>query len=314
MCDDLLQLQPEDFQKQLENGVVVDEDVVNDLMDRMVTITNEEPNVLELSGPIIVCGDIHGQMYDLFQLFSLSSPIPESRYLFLGDYVDRGYQSLNTFLYLAYLKVKFPDSIYLLRGNHEGRQVNITYGFRKECQRLYGNAGTWEKVNNAFDYLPYAAVINNMYFCVHGGLSPDIKSVEELMLIDRFKDIPDEGPFSDLTWSDPDDCGRLEGYRPNSRGAGHLFGRDVVEQFLRHNNLKYILRAHQLAQEGIKWFYDEQLAIVWSAPNYAYKSGNEAAIMRIDKDGNWSVTKFREDARSDTKPDESSVELLPYFA
>ena len=119
-------------------------------------------------------------------------------------------------------KIRFPKNIYLLRGNHEGRQTNLMYGFRKECQQLYGNTASWDKVNAAFDYLPYAAVINNMYFCVHGGLSPEVKSIEELMLIDRFKDVPDEGPFSDLAWSDPDETGALEGYRPNSRGAGHV--------------------------------------------------------------------------------------------
>lgn len=313
MCDDLLKLEQEEFRKELENEAVVDEDVVNDLMDRLMNITKEEPNVLELSGPIIVCGDIHGQMYDLFKLFSLSDPLPKSKYLFLGDYVDRGHQSVNTFLYLSYLKVKYPDSIYLLRGNHEGRQTNMMYGFRKECQRLYGTTGPWEKINAAFDYLPYAAVINKTYFCVHGGLSPDVKSIEQLMLIDRFKDIPEEGPFRDLAWSDPDDGDRLDGYRMNSRGAGYIFGSTAVQEFLDHNNLKYILRAHQIAQEGIKWFYDGKLAIVWSAPNYCYKSGNLAAIMRIDAEGNWSTETFNEDPRSDVSPTDT-VDLLPYFA
>lgn len=306
-------LDPADIREKLGSNSVIDEDVVVDLLDRMIAICREEDNVLFLPAPIIVCGDIHGQMFDLFKLFSLSPELPESRYLFLGDYVDRGYQSIQTFIYLAYLKVKFPTSIYLLRGNHEGRSVNMGYGFRNQCVTVYGHSGLWEKFNSAFDSLPYAAVVNDKYFCVHGGLSPDLSTIEEVMLFDRFQDIPEEGPLSDLVWSDPDESGRVEGYRPNTRGAGHIFGEKIVDEFLARNNLSCILRAHQIAAEGFKWIYENKLAIVWSAPNYTYKSNNKACVFCINKDGSYDIKIFTEDEKSDLKPVDVP-DLVPYFA
>jgi hypothetical protein len=161
MLESLLGLSPSELRLQMDNSPTFHENLIVDLMKRLIEVLSEEDNVLILQSDIVVCGDIHGQLYDLFKLFNLSDEIPNSQYLFLGDYVDRGYQSIQTFVYLAYLKVKFPTRIFLLRGNHESRTINQTYGFQAECTRSYGHVGIWRIFNEAFDYLPVCAIIDH---------------------------------------------------------------------------------------------------------------------------------------------------------
>jgi hypothetical protein len=174
------------------------ESTVLSLLHTLEDILYQEPNVLELHAPITVCGDIHGQLYDLFELFEVSGQITDSssvEYLFMGDYVDRGYYSLETFCFLAALKVKYPTRIYLLRGNHESRAINQMYGFYNDCLQLYGHMGIWMACNTTFDFLPVAAVIAQKVFCVHGGLSKAISFIEQIDLIPRRNELPTDGPL-----------------------------------------------------------------------------------------------------------------------
>ena len=172
----------------------------------------------------------------------------------------------------------YPQNIVLIRGNHEFRDVNASYGFKNEVISIYSE-DVWEAFNDAFDRLPFAAIINNAYFCVHGGISPDIPLIEKINMINRNEELPSRGPFCDLTWSDPDEEAQ---WRVNARGAGYLFGAKQVDEFCHLNNLTLITRSHQLAQEGYEWFFDKKLITVWSAPNYMYRSGNKATIMKYD--------------------------------
>jgi len=158
-----------------------------------------------VSSPVTVCGDIHGQFYDLLELFRNGGEIPNTNYIFIGDFVDRGYNSVETFEYLMCLKVKYPGHITLLRGNHESRQITSVYGFYDEIVRKYGNANPWKYCTDVFDHLPCGAIVDGRVFCIHGGLSPDIKTIDQIRTIDRKQEIPHEGPFCDLMWSDPDD-------------------------------------------------------------------------------------------------------------
>lgn len=281
---------------------------LNKLCDFLMDILVEEPNVLDLSYPITICGDIHGQYYDLNKLFEVAGDPKDTRYLFLGDFVDRGYYSLETLTRLFALKARYPNSFYLIRGNHESRQITQVYGFYDECQNKYGNINTWHKCCKVFDMLPIAAVIEEEVFCVHGGLSPDLPLIDQIEMINRASEIPHIGPFCDLMWSDPDDVTK---WQRSPRGAGWLFGGDVLNEFLHLNDIKLLARAHQLVQEGIKYMFDEKLVTVWSAPNYCYRCGNEAAVLRLNDiaDRKSVVFNAAEDATR-TVPDRV---ITPYF-
>ena len=186
-------------------------------------------------------------------------------FIFLGDFVDRGYFSLETFTLLMCLKAmwvhsfawfdleltkyRYPDKITLVRGNHESRQITQVYGFYEECQQKYGNASVWKSCCQVFDFLVLAAIVDGEVLCVHGGLSPEIRTVDQIRVVARAQEIPHEGAFCDLVWSDPED---VETWAVSPRGAGWLFGDKVATEFNHVNGLKLIARAHQLVNEGYK--------------------------------------------------------------
>ncbi|KAG9391143.1 Ser/Thr protein phosphatase [Carpediemonas membranifera] len=263
----------------LMRGEFLPESTVKMLCDRAKQLLIEEPNVLRLSTPISVIGDIHGQLYDLFELFNIGGMPPNVNYLFLGDYVDRGAFGVETISLLVCLKLRHPDRIHLLRGNHESRQISQFYGFYMEVTRKYGDVSVWQSFTSLFDYLTVAAIIDGQIFCVHGGLSPSVHTIDRIRQLLRYQELPLEGPLSDLLWSDPS---TKEGFAPNSRGAGHFFGANVVEAFCRVNRISHILRAHQICTDGFQVMFDDMLSTVWSAPNYCYRCGNYASILEIE--------------------------------
>ena len=273
-----------DLDKQLEdlkNCKYLPESEVKDLCSKIKEIYASEPNIQKCSSPITVCGDIHGQYYDLLELFEIGGGMPFTNYLFLGDYVDRGYFSVETICLLFILKIKYPSKIYLLRGNHESRQTTQMYGFYDECLKKYENLNVWNVFMDAFDYLPICALIDNKIFCLHGGLSPNISTLDEINNnINRIQELPHDGPMSDLLWSDPDD---KDGWGQSPRGAGYLFGGDITLKFNYTNNLSLICRAHQLMQNGYQYTHNNNVLTIFSAPNYCYRCANLAAIMEIDE-------------------------------
>ena len=282
------------------------------------------------------------------ELFRVGGDVPDTNYLFMGDFVDRGFYSLESFLLLLCLKVRYPDRITLIRGNHESRQITTVYGFYDECLRKYGSANVWRYCCEVFDYLALGAIVlgtsstlepsftdqaidpvdedieieimnsrhevtarfprnrrrtynadgttspgspsktsknsqnsGGAVLCVHGGLSPLIDSVDKIRLLDRKQEVPHEGAMCDLLWSDPDD---IDGWGLSPRGAGFLFGSDIVKRFNHLNDLSLIARAHQLVMEGFKEMFDSSIVTVWSAPNYCYRCGNVAAILELGED------------------------------
>ncbi|RZB94374.1 Phytochrome-associated serine/threonine-protein phosphatase isoform B [Glycine soja] len=225
------------------------------LCEYVKEILIEESNVQPVNSPVTVCGDIHGQFHDLMKLFQTGGHVPETNYIFMGDFVDRGYNSLEVFTILLLLKARYPANITLLRGNHESRQLTQVYGFYDECQRKYGNANAWRYCTDVFDYLTLSAIIDGTVLCVHGGLSPDIRSIDQIRVIERNCEIPHEGPFCDLMWSDPED---IETWAVSPRGAGWLFGSRVTSEFNNINNLDLVCRAHQLVQEGLKYMFQDK--------------------------------------------------------
>ncbi|EAN80144.1 protein phosphatase 4 catalytic subunit, putative [Trypanosoma brucei brucei TREU927] len=259
-------------------GRLITERQVVQLCDWCKDIFLEEGNVDVVFAPVTLCGDIHGQFFDLLELFRHGGRVPDTSYVFMGDYVDRGYHSVETLILLLLLKVRYPDRITLLRGNHESRQITQVYGFYDECYRKFGSATVWRLCTDLFDYMPLSAVVEGSVFCVHGGLSPHIATLDEIRALDRKQEVPHDGPMSDLLWSDPDE---MEGWGVSPRGAGFIFGGDVAKTFNHKNGLSLIARAHQLVFEGYKSMFDDNCCTVWSAPNYCYRCGNVGSIMRI---------------------------------
>ncbi|KAI9795660.1 MAG: putative serine/threonine protein phosphatase [Piccolia ochrophora] len=262
----------------------------------------KESNVVHIAAPVTVVGDIHGQFFDMIEIFKIGGFCPDTNYLFLGDYVDRGLFSVETISLLVCLKLRYPQRVHLIRGNHESRGVTQSYGFYTECSRKYGNANVWHYFTDMFDFLTLSVVINDQIFCVHGGkllhllfalayeaeqtptgLSPSIHSIDQIKIIDRFREIPHEGPMADLVWSDPDPD--RDEFSLSPRGAGYTFGAQVVKKFLEVNSMSHILRAHQLCQEGYQILYDDRLSTVWSAPNYCYRCGNMASVLEVSDTG-----------------------------
>ncbi|MCJ1417233.1 hypothetical protein MMC32_003575 [Xylographa parallela] len=352
----------------------IPESQVRELCYKARELLIEEGNVVQVDAPVTICGDIHGQFHDLMELFRVGGDVPETNYLFMGDFVDRGFYSLESFLLLLCLKVRYPDRMTLIRGNHESRQITTVYGFYDECLRKYGSANVWRYCCEVFDYLALGALVlgtsagleptgNNAadrdtqttlpiddddieieimnasndvtarfsrnrrrprehesalasspttapnsgavsrtgpagtgatgdsdgsrdtgggaVLCVHGGLSPLVETIDKIRLLDRKQEVPHEGAMCDLLWSDPDE---IDGWGLSPRGAGFLFGADIVKRFNHVNDLSLVARAHQLVMEGFKEMFDSSIVTVWSAPNYCYRCGNVAAILELGED------------------------------
>ena len=267
--------------EQLRKCQYITEIEVKLLCEKAKELFIEESNVVIIDAPITICGDIHGQFDDLTELFVKGGKCPETNYLFMGDFVDRGFNSVETFLLLLALKVRYPDRITLIRGNHETRQITQVYGFYDECMRKYGSINVWRYCTEIFDYLPISAIIDEKIFCIHGGLSPTIDTIDEIRNIDRKQEVPHDGAMCDLLWSDPDQDQKGFGISP--RGAGYLFVEDVVNTFEEINKIDLIARAHQLVMEGYKMMFGGKLVTIWSAPNYCYRCGNMASILKLDE-------------------------------
>lgn len=242
-----------------------------------------QPTLVELSPPVKIVGDVHGQYSDLIRLFEMCGFPPASNYLFLGDYVDRGKQSLETILLLLCYKIKYPENFFLLRGNHECANVTrgmddyvrhlilltltitVVYGFYDECKRRC-NIKTWKTFIDVFNCLPIAAIVASKIFCVHGGLSPSLHAMEDIKRIQRPTDVPDYGLLNDLLWSDPSDTA-LD-WEDNERGVSYCFGKAVINDFLLRYDMDLICRAHMVVEDGYEFWNDRTLVTVFSAPNY----------------------------------------------
>ncbi|KAL7560939.1 hypothetical protein ACA910_022428 [Epithemia clementina (nom. ined.)] len=241
----------------------------------------EQPMMLELEAPIKICGDVHGQYTDLLRLLEYGGFPPEANYLFLGDYVDRGKQSIETICLLLAYKIQYPNSFHILRGNHESAGINRIYGFYDECKRRY-SIKLWKVFSDVFNCLPAAAIIEEKILCMHGGLSPKLHTLSQIAKIERPCDVPDSGLLCDLLWSDPD--ANISGWAENDRGVSFVFGSDVLTEFLEDQDLDLLVRAHQVVEDGYEFFAGRKLVTVFSAPNYCGEFDNAGGMITIDED------------------------------
>jgi len=253
-------------------------DEISSLCDKVAELLAKENNVVHMNAPCTIVGDIHGQFYDLIELFKVAGECPTTNYVFCGDYVDRGYYSVEVVLLLMILKVRYPSRIILLRGNHESRQITQVYGFYDECLRKFGSEDVWRHCMNVFDNLPLGALVGGKVLCLHAGLSPSLDKIDQIQDMKRKMEVPHEGPMCDLLWSDPDE---ITGWSLSPRGAGYVFGEDIVSNFCMVNEIDVICRSHQLVMEGYKYKFSNKLVTVWSAPNYCYRCANAASVMQV---------------------------------
>ncbi|KAI9816062.1 MAG: DNA repair protein rad2 [Pycnora praestabilis] len=237
-----------------------------------------QPALVELAPPVKIVGDVHGQYTDLIRMFEMCGFPPNANYLFLGDYVDRGKQSLETILLLMCYKLKFPENFFLLRGNHECANVTRVYGFYDECKRRC-NIKIWKTFVDTFNTLPIAAIVAGKIFCVHGGLSPSLSHMDDIRQIARPTDVPDYGLLNDLLWSDPADMDA--DWEANERGVSYCFGKKVIMEFLQRHDFDLVCRAHMVVEDGYEFFNDRILVTVFSAPNYCGEFDNWGAVMSV---------------------------------
>lgn len=258
-------------------------------MRMLINLTREEllkqPNLIEVDAPVHIFGDIHGQYKDLLRHFDkVGYPHEENnkfKYVFMGDYVDRGQFSIETMALLMLYKIMFPDRMFILRGNHESQSINKIYGFYDECKRRF-NIKLFKIFTDCFNCLPLAGVVNSTIFCVHGGLSPNFENFDQIRNLNRPMDIPDHGLVADLMWSDPDED--ITGWGENDRGVSFTFGGDVVLKFCDNNNLSLVARAHQVVEDGYQFFQKRKLVTLFSAPNYCGEFDNAGAVLTVNAD------------------------------
>ncbi|KAG6877360.1 3',5'-cyclic-nucleotide phosphodiesterase (PDEase) (3':5'-CNP) [Termitomyces sp. T32_za158] len=245
------------------------------ILETATELLRKEPNVLQVDAPITVGG----------------SPA-DTRYLFLGDYVDRGYFSIECVLYLWSLKIWYPDTLFLLRGNHECRHLTDYFTFKLECKHKYSER-IYEACIESFCALPLAAVMNKQFLCIHGGLSPELNTLEDIRAIDRFREPPTHGLMCDILWADPvEDFGNersTESFLHNHvRGCSYFFTYQAACQFLERNNLLSIIRAHEAQDAGYRMYRKTKttgfpsVMTIFSAPNYLDVYNNKAAVLKYE--------------------------------
>jgi len=277
MIEDLLSVRG----KAMTKPVPLNEMDVKCALNRSKAIFVTEPSLCNVNAPCKIVGDIHGQFSDLVRLLECGGHPPENTYIFLGDYVDRGSYGLECVALLISYKVKFPDKLFMLRGNHECGPISRIYGFYDEVKRRF-NVKMWKGFCEVFDSLPLAATIDDKIFCVHAGLSPEMAEVQAVNKCKRPCDVPEEGLVCDLLWSDPEPD--ITGWAENDRGVSYVFGPDVVTDFLDKNDFDLVVRAHQVVEDGYEFFASRQMVTLFSAPNYCGEFDNAGAMMTVRDD------------------------------
>lgn len=275
----------------IREGRITEEQAIY-IISKGTEILKKEPNLLEVDAPITVCGDIHGQYYDLMKLFEVGGNPAETRYLFLGDYVDRGYFSIECVLYLWALKIWYPNTLFLLRGNHECRHLTDYFTFKLECKHKYSEK-VYDTCMESFCSLPLAAIMNKQFLCIHGGLSPELNTLDDLRNINRFREPPTHGLMCDLLWADPlEEFGQektSECFVHNHvRGCSYFFSYQAACNFLEKNGLLSIIRAHEAQDAGYRMYRKTKttgfpsVMTIFSAPNYLDVYNNKAAVLKYE--------------------------------
>jgi serine/threonine-protein phosphatase 2B catalytic subunit len=277
------------------------------ILRQCTEMLSSEPNLLKVKSPVTVVGDIHGQYYDLMKIFEVGGKLAETNYLFLGDYVDRGSFGIECLLYLYALKLWYPDRVFLIRGNHECRHLTEYFTFKRECLHKYSER-VYDACTDSFCALPVAALLDGKFFCVHGGISPELHTVSDIDRVNRFMEPASSGLLCDLLWSDPVPNfgyesepsphsslipqGQIWGHN-TTRGCSFYFTYEAVIKFLERNDLLGVIRGHEAQDAGYVMFRKTptkkfpSVITVFSAPNYLDAYRNRGAVLKY---ANKSIT------------------------
>jgi protein phosphatase len=252
-----------------------------EIVTRTREVLRQQETLLEVPVPVYIVGDLHGNLIDLIRILLFSGPPPANRFLFLGDYVDRGQFSVEIIALLFALVCKYPGHVFLLRGNHEFVRMNSIYGFKGELLGLYGAAGDelYGRINYCFNYLPLAAIVGTDTFCVHGGITPQVTTLRQIRQLTRPIETYDTSMIGDLMWSDPGFD--TKDYVRNDRGNGVIFGVSAVRDFLRALGISKVIRAHQVVDSGVERFADDTCYTVFSCSNYQDQYDNRCGLIHI---------------------------------
>ena len=261
----------------------IDYQNVTELITNVESIFQTEGQLLRLEGDFVIVGDIHGYILDFIRILEKFGRPPKTNYLFLGDLIDKGNFGFETVFCIYYLKSQFPNNVYIIRGNHEFEEVCSTYGFKSEMNSLFPQTNLFEEFVDSFSYIPFAAVINGKYLCVHGGIGPNVNTLDDISKIsiplhNLYDGIPEE-----IIWSDP--ATNVKTFSPSPRSVGYRYGSEAVQEFLQHNNLKAIIRGHMTIMEGVKVDFDGLVYTVHTASN-CESIGNSSGALEIKQSEN----------------------------
>lgn len=255
----------------------LEEKIFSALIEEASQIISQQPQLIHVSAPVYVVGDLHGNLRDLLRIFSLTSSPALSKFIFLGDYIDRGEFSVEVMIILLVAIVNFPQNVIMLRGNHEINSINSKYGFHEQLLKIYGpESKLFEKFNNFFSFLSLSAIIDNKILCLHGGICPNL-SISYLQNLTKPIQDP-EGIELNILWSDP--ILTIPDFSPSARGYGCNYGFSAISHFLRNENLELLLRGHECVIRGIEHLFSKKVYTVFSSSNYL-DSNNQGGIALI---------------------------------
>ncbi|RPD56606.1 Metallo-dependent phosphatase [Lentinus tigrinus ALCF2SS1-7] len=282
------------------------------ILEQTTDLITREPNLLQVPSPVTVCGDIHGQYYDLMKVFEVGGSFEENNYLFLGDYVDRGCFGIECLLYLYALKLCYPNRLFLLRGNHECRHLTEYFTFKRECLHKY-SPEVYDACIKSFQALPITALVDKKFFCVHGGISPELDTLRDIEHVDRFQEPASKGLLCDLLWADPipnfghehdPTYERPHGLPPgvpfvdnHTRGCSYYFTYEAACKFLERNQLLGIFRGHEAQDAGYTMHRKTptkkfpSVITIFSAPNYLDVYHNRGAVIKY-KNKNITIRQY----------------------
>lgn len=267
------------------------EDDIKSLCFEVEKTFTANPAILELTSPIVIVGDLHGQILDLFRILKeFKLPDKGTKYLFLGDIVDRGDFSLETVSLVFALRAIYPENVFIIRGNHEFTELCSNSGFKQEIIQTYDSAELFESFIECFNYMPIAAVINQNIVCVHGGIGPNWFALSQIKDIKRPISDFDNEIIASVMWSDP--TYNLKEYGESPRGSGHLFGEDALNEFLHLNSKSLLVRGHECVQRGCEYMFNEKLITVFSASNYCGRVNNESATFVVKSESENEIKTF----------------------
>ena len=266
--------------KEKLNLPVFSEEIVTQILQKTTEIFQNEESMLNVQSPVFVVGDLHGNLVDLLTILKSNGSPPWTRYVFLGDLIDRGEFSIETILFIYLMKICFPKDVFIIRGNHEISGVCIKFGFKREIAKKYTSKLLFKSFCRTFSFTPFAALIDSHILCIHGGIGPFVKSIKAIANVKRpiTRLHTKQAPF-DILWSDPNDNCVVD-YEKSPRGYGHLFGKEHCIEFEKNNGLSLIIRGHEVATSGVNYGFDGRILTVFSASNYC-QMANDGGVVEV---------------------------------